>query len=393
MPQPPSYHRSHNFGTDSPGQIDGAAVNAELDGAASSINAIRDNLALIQRDDGALRSGIVTVDAISDTITSGIIEKVGSDIEAHTVLAGQAADAAAGSAAAAAASADNAGQSAQAAATSADAAAQSAIDAASSAASITSPAWDSIVNKPAHATRWPIWNEVANKPEQATRWPNWSEVAEKPVQAIRWPVWDEVDAKPNLIQAFAISALPTIDIGPIIVLEASEIWVWVETAYYTGYRSPLCGRPVDGHTVIALANEIDAVGGLVSKAAYAGLWGYAQENALAVSQPFWSDHIGGDYFADVSGTHFRVPDLRNQFRRYTGTNADTAYVRALGSEQLDAFKAHSHTYSARDALYDMFQPVNYEGARRAHLITRNTGQTGGTETRGVNTAFHPRIHI
>jgi len=131
----------------------------------------------------------------------------------------------------------------------------------------------------------------------------------------------------SLARVFSITALPTSNLGPIIVAEASEVWIWVSTTHYTGYRSPLCGRPVDGHTVVPLASEIDAVGGLLSKSAYAGLWGYAQENGLVMSQADWQANLGAHGFVDVSATQFRVPDLRNQFRRYTGTDADSANAR------------------------------------------------------------------
>jgi len=96
-------------------------------------------------------------------------------------------------------------------------------------------------------------------------------------------------------------------------------------------RSPLCGRTVYGHTVVPLANEIDAVGGIVSKSAYAGLWGYALENNLVVSETDWADNIGARWFVDVSDSQFRVPDLRNYFLRFTGTVAGSGNVRGLGS--------------------------------------------------------------
>ncbi|WP_150646745.1 phage tail protein, partial [Pandoraea pnomenusa] len=135
-------------------------------------------------------------------------------------------------------------------------------------------------------------------------------------------------------RAYSIAALPTENVGPITVIEVGEIWLWTATQYFTGYRSPLCGRPVDGHTVVPLASEVDAVGGTLSKAAYAGLWGYAQENALVVAAASWTS--GMHKFVDLGGDNFRCPDLRNQFRRYTGTDADTANARAIGSTQLDA---------------------------------------------------------
>ncbi|MCH4590640.1 phage tail protein, partial [Achromobacter xylosoxidans] len=57
----------------------------------------------------------------------------------------------------------------------------------------------------------------------------------------------------------------------------------------------------------------------------------------------WSASRGSHWFSDYSATQFRVPDLRDMFRRFTGTDADTANVRALGSRQADAMKAHVHT--------------------------------------------------
>ena len=148
----------------------------------------------------------------------------------------------------------------------------------------------------------------------------------------------------NFPRVCSIGALPTQDIGPIIVAECSEVWTWVSTPYYTGYRSPLCGRPVDGHTVTPLASEVDAVGGELSKTDYARLWGYARENNLVVSDAVWTANRGAHYFADVSGTTFRVPDLRNMFRRYTGTDADTANARGLASRQGDLLRRHSHRF-------------------------------------------------
>ena len=200
----------------------------------------------------------------------------------------------------------------------------------------------------------------------------------------------------NFPRVCSIGALPTQDIGPIIVAECSEVWTWVSTPYYTGYRSPLCGRPVDGHTVTPLASEVDAVGGELSKTDYARLWGYARENNLVVSDAVWTANRGAHYFADVSGTTFRVPDLRNMFRRYTGTDADTANARGLASRQGDLLRRHSHRFqtsgqsgtSSGEAI-----AVHRNVMSAVSIIWNNSGSTiddsGGNETRPVNTAYHP----
>ncbi|WYX24507.1 hypothetical protein WJ969_31310 [Achromobacter xylosoxidans] len=121
------------------------------------------------------------------------------------------------------------------------------------------------------------------------------------------------------------------------------MWNWVTGQYFTGYRSPLCGRPLDGHTNLPLASEVDATGGLLSKTDYAALWGYAQEQGLVKTEAVWSANRGSHWFSDYSATQFRVPDLRDMFRRFTGTDADTANARVLGTRQADAMKAHVHT--------------------------------------------------
>ncbi|MFY2032124.1 phage tail protein [Achromobacter xylosoxidans] len=206
---------------------------------------------------------------------------------------------------------------------------------------------------------------------------------------------------------FSVTALPRENVGPIIVAECGEVWIWIQTAFYTGYRSPLCGRPLDGHTITPLASELDATGGTVPKADYPGLWGYAQENALVLTQADWEARRGGHYFVNVDATHFRVPDLRDMFRRFTGTDADTANARALGSRQADAMKAHAHTLILQRSGGGINTPMrvvnggnnmwpfNANGSEQEYVARDSSdgvSPTGGTENRGRNTAYHPRIH-
>lgn len=233
-----------------------------------------------------------------------------------------------------------------------------------------------------------------------------------------WKEWVSADVlTSNYARIYSITALPSKNIGLIQVAECAEVWAWSSTTYYTGYRSPLCGRPLDGHTIAPLANEVDAVGGELSKAAYAGLWGYARENGLVVSDAVWTANRGAHYFVDVSSTTFRVPDLRNTFRRYAGTDADTGGSRALGSRQLDALQnitgggtfrgfiggSTGSMYTASGA----FDLVAGGGIMSPYKVTLETIDTPtdrmsldvsrvartASETRPRNVAFHPRIHI
>ena len=76
MAQPPVYNRQHNFLLDEEGSVNSSALNAELDNAALSINRTRDNLSKIQADDGSLKSGIVTRDALSSEVVKEVVDEV-----------------------------------------------------------------------------------------------------------------------------------------------------------------------------------------------------------------------------------------------------------------------------------------------------------------------------
>lgn len=157
MPQPQEYERREDF-TDRDGDdTNHAALNDELDAAALSINQLRDNLALIQRDDGALRNGIVTADSLADSAFDAVLGKVAgvaaeanaaadrstlfaTQAEAERQAAEAAKNAAQASQTAAANSATAASNSQTAAANSASAAATSATNSANSATASASSA-------------------------------------------------------------------------------------------------------------------------------------------------------------------------------------------------------------------------------------------------------------
>lgn len=82
MAQPRAYSRTKNFTADLGSETDHSSLNAELDAAGNSINDIRDNLALIQADDGNLRAGAVTPDAISTELRADLVAGVVLDTQA-----------------------------------------------------------------------------------------------------------------------------------------------------------------------------------------------------------------------------------------------------------------------------------------------------------------------
>lgn len=74
--QPQKYERTTDFTERDGDDTDHASINAEFDAAASSINQIRTNLAQIQRDDGALKNGVVTADSLAPSAFDAVLINV-----------------------------------------------------------------------------------------------------------------------------------------------------------------------------------------------------------------------------------------------------------------------------------------------------------------------------
>ncbi|WP_433692411.1 hypothetical protein [Herbaspirillum seropedicae] len=198
---------------------------------------------------------------------------------------------------------------------------------------------------------------------------------------------------------------------------------WVEvtgTGAFKGYRTLRCGALEFGTTTVPRSYEADLVGGLASKTAQASLWAWAQQNGHVVAAAAWT--AKEFKFADVDDTYFRLPDLRNVGTRFTGTNADTASARGIGSYQSDALQNITASLSGSPSGVYQFlgewasaaeATAAASGAFGLSVGTRATFPDGSnsssvaagitfdasrvartaTETRHANTAFAPRIHI
>lgn len=59
--QAPAYNRTKNFLENNPDRTDHGALNAELDKVALSIEGLRDNAVLLQKDDGTLQNSVVAL--------------------------------------------------------------------------------------------------------------------------------------------------------------------------------------------------------------------------------------------------------------------------------------------------------------------------------------------
>lgn len=90
MAQPQAYNREVDFTERDGDDTNHAGINAELDAAALSINQIRDNLALIQRDDGGLQNGIVTAESLAPSAFDAVLVEVNAAVQDAQTAAGSA---------------------------------------------------------------------------------------------------------------------------------------------------------------------------------------------------------------------------------------------------------------------------------------------------------------
>ncbi len=242
-----------------------------------------------------------------------------------------------------------------------------------------------------------------------------------------------LDPKENdsaqLLQAIKKIALPIFDVVPkqktsevIYVLSRQSIMQWVTIGSWSGYASPRVGSVEYGWTPAPLPWQIDAMGGVFKKADYPALYARFQASGLLVSSAAWK--AKEFKICDVSSTDFRAPDLRDQFLRFTGTDADTANARVMATYQLDALqrlKGELHSRSGDDpgpttpgGLYGGNGVFSFSARSGAHSagVVHNMPSTehpfrlldmatfdssrvtrSSNETRPSNTTFVPRLYV
>ncbi|WZB76919.1 phage tail protein [Achromobacter insuavis] len=118
---------------------------------------------------------------------------------------------------------------------------------------------------------------------------------------------------------YPINAVPTQDIGPIIIAELGEVWRWTSTPQFAGYRSPNCGAIAYFASVATPAGHLKANGAAVSVATYAALAaGIYCGDALNPSAPFGyrcTDPANPATTRNATGAYIVLPDLRGEFPR------------------------------------------------------------------------------
>ncbi len=88
MAQPQKYDRTHDFEGDD--DLSKSALNTELDNVSVSINGLRENLALIQNDDGSLKAGVVTIDSLAPDILDHMSGELKEAVESAATFANSA---------------------------------------------------------------------------------------------------------------------------------------------------------------------------------------------------------------------------------------------------------------------------------------------------------------
>lgn len=121
----------------------------------------------------------------------------------------------------------------------------------------------------------------------------------------------------NSLRKCAASALPTTDVGPVFVVEFGEIWGWVSTPNYTGYRSSNCGQIAYFSTDQVPMGWLRANGTDASRTAFGGMFS-----------------VLGTRFGTGNGvTTFGLPDLRGEFIRGWDDGRLVDPGRVLGTAQ------------------------------------------------------------
>jgi len=167
------------------------------------------------------------------------------------------------------------------------------------------------------------------------------------------------------------------DQGPIIVTDMGCMpWVWTNTAYFTGYRNPLCATIPQHFAATARAWEMPVTGGVWSESdpKQRRLIAWFREQGLTVASGSWAK--GWGRIADLGGGDWKAPDLQDIFLRMAGTDADTANAATVGFYQSDALQnitasiVLTGTTTASSA-----DPTS--GALASEAYSRPDGQMGG----------------
>src|SRR5690606_20087088 len=150
---------------------------------------------------------------------------------------------------------------------------------------------------------------------------------------------------------FAELDAATSDQGPAICTDmGGYLYPWVETAYFSGYRNPLCGNMPDTFSATPRAWELALTGGVASETdpKHKRVIAWFREQGLVVPALDWAK--GWGMIADLGDGDWKLPDLQDVFNRYAGTDADTANARSVGTYQADALQNITGSFDGNGSI-------------------------------------------
>lgn len=198
--------------------------------------------------------------------------------------------------------------------------------------------------------------------------------------------WYQVTVGGPSIPVFATT--PLANVSPIIyVVDREQILLWKTIGSFTGYASREVGDFVWGTSQNPKPGREILIGQNVNAtlAKYEALAAWADNEGHIVSSGSWT--AGMFAFVDMGGGMLKLPDLRDRFIRATGTDADTANPKPLGTIEDSQNKAHTHKSGAKYGYG--YSQEGYSTVKQGYIY--ETSSEGGAESRPINVRLHPLI--
>ena len=143
------------------------------------------------------------------------------------------------------------------------------------------------------------------------------------------------------------------------------------------------------NSALTFAQAINPVGAVIWVAMNTAPTGFIKANGAAVSRTTYSalfTAIGTTFGSGDGSTTFNVPDLRGEFIRGWDDSRGVDSGRSFGSFQADEFKSHTHQELYNTPSSGQDQAGSGSGDND-YTSSRQTGATGGAETRPRNVAL------
>jgi microcystin-dependent protein len=160
-----------------------------------------------------------------------------------------------------------------------------------------------------------------------------------------------------------------------------------------GQKTNIVGNlQVSGNLTVTGTSTIIPAGCVMSFAMNTAPSGWLKCDGSLVSRTTYAvlfTAIGTTFGAGDGSTTFKLPDLRGEFIRGFDDARGVDAGRAFGSSQSDEFKSHKHTWNFFNGSSVQSGNIATNTALQTNTgsIDRDTGLTGGTETRPRNIAL------